>query len=1154
MTAESTIVKELYRRFPAELSADALEREILERWSAEGLMEETLRAREGAEDFVFFEGPPTANGRPGIHHVFARTVKDLFCRYRAMKGYRVLRKAGWDTHGLPVEIEVEKQLGISGKQQIEEIGVAEFNRLCRESVWKYKGDWEELSARIGYWLDYTDPYITYSNEYVESVWWALATLFERDLLYRGHKILPYCPRCGTALSSHEVAQGYEDVRDPSVYVALELEQGSGFRVQGSGKGPDDRRPAALSAEAAPRSSASRRILVWTTTPWTLVSNAALAVNPELEYVELRTRAGVEATGAAAALGDGTLILAASRAAAVLGDDWADRWEVAARLPGSALAGLRYRRPLEWVDYPESGEHEVIVAESFVSADDGSGVVHMAPAFGADDYAAGQRHGLAFLQPVDARGEFPASMPLVGGMFVKTADPVIIEELKRLGVLWKSAMVEHSYPHCWRCGTPLIYYARESWFVRTTAFRDGMLARNARVDWHPPESGSGRFGEWLKNNIDWALSRDRYWGTPLPIWVCDRDPSHAEAVGSYERLAQRWGSSLSADFDPHKPFIDEYSWPCAECAAAGEGAGTMRRVPEVIDTWFDSGSMSFAQWHYPFEGRDTITRQYPADFIAEGVDQTRGWFYSLLAIATGLGDALPGNLADGGTDALAAPYRSVVVNDLVLDATGAKMSKSRGNAVDPWAVIARHGADAVRLFLVASSQVWMPRKFDEDAIRETSGRVLLTLRNVYDGMFAQYANFGWEPGAADPAPAERPVVDRWILSRLATVEHEVDALLWRYEATLAVRLVMEFLVDDVSNWYVRLNRGRFYDVDGADNRAAFATLHRVLVSICRMLAPFAPFVTDWIHRELTGTSVHLAPFASHGSGARNGSGEGNGAGGGAGAPGAGGVGDGRGSAATEAVVDPELERAMSDLRRLATLARAAREEAGVKVRQPLSRLVCVVPNYRAGMFDVLEPLLRSEINVKKLEFVSSGDALLRLEAKPNFRSLGKRFGKRTPLAAAAVAALSGEALAAHERGEAIAIALDGESHVLSAEDFEIVRRAAGDLTVQEEGGYVAAIDPTVTPELRREGIARELVNRIQRLRKEARFAVSDRIRLQVTGGAETEQVVHGYKEYIAGEVLASEVMAGGEIAGNPDAVQTVDVMDDTVRIALTRVHK
>ena len=1075
-----------YRLLSPDRPAAALEQEMLERWAAEDILARTVREREGAPDFVFFEGPPTANGRPGIHHVFSRTVKDLFCRYRVMKGYRVLRKAGWDTHGLPVEIEVEKALGINGKHQIEEIGVERFNQLCRESVWKYKSEWEELSSRIGYWLDYAHPYITYSNEYVESVWWALKTLFDRELLYRGHKILPFCPRCGTTLSSHEVAQGYEDVTDPSVYVALDIVSGAEQAT----------RPGA--------SGASRRILVWTTTPWTLVSNVALAVHPDLEYVELRRRTG----------GDGsTLILAAARVPAVMGEDWTDRWDVVRRVPGARLAGLRYRRPLDWVPYGE-GEREVIVAESFVSAEDGTGVVHMAPAFGADDYAAGRRHKLAFLQPVNLRGEFPADMPLVGGMFVKAADPVIIQELQARGVLWRAGTLEHSYPHCWRCGTPLLYYARESWFVRTTEFRDAMLARHARVAWHPAEVGEGRFGEWLRNNIDWALSRDRYWGTPLPVWVCDANDAHREAIGSYAELAARWGQPLPATFDPHKPYIDRYEWPCS-----GSGcAGTMRRVPEVIDTWFDSGSMSFAQWHYPFEGAAMMARQYPADFIAEGVDQTRGWFYSLLAIATGLGNAIPGNMADGPTDALAAPYRSVVVNDLVLDATGAKMSKSRGNAVDPWTVLERHGADAIRLFLIASSQVWVPRRFDEEAIRELAGRFLLTFRNVYGGIFARYANFGWSPGPEDPAPDARPAIDRWILSRLVHVQHEVDAFMAGYDATLASRGVMEFLVDDVSNWYVRRSRARFYEVDAPDNRAAFATLHEVLVVTCRLLAPFAPFITDWMHRELTGDSVHVADF-----------------GGSTGTP------------------DPALERGMGDIRRLVTLARSARESARVNVRQPLSRLVCVVPDYKAGTFEELEPLLRVELNVKAVEFVSSSDALVHLEAKPNFRSLGKRFGKRTPLAARAVAALSNAALLAFERGEPVAIAVDGESHALAAEDLDIVRRASGELVVQEDGGYVAAIDPTVTDELRAEGVARELVSRVQRMRKDLDYDVSDRVRLQVTGSPTVEAVVRKHEGYIAGEVLARDIVTGGDVMVPADAVQTVELLDDTVRIALTRAH-
>ncbi|HJU67624.1 MAG TPA: isoleucine--tRNA ligase [Gemmatimonadaceae bacterium] len=1090
-----------YRALPPEQLPSVLEEEMLTRWAEENILARTLEAREGRKDFVFFEGPPTANGKPGIHHVFSRTIKDLFCRYRVMKGFRVLRKAGWDTHGLPVEIEVEKQLGISGKQQIEEIGVERFNQLCRESVWKYRADWERLSARIGYWLDYENPYVTYTNEYVESVWWALATLHERDLLYRGHKILPYCPRCGTALSSHEVALGYEEVPDPSVYVALQLIEDGGVRT-------------ANAAESSAGNSRSRRVLVWTTTPWTLVSNVALAVHPELMYVELMRR-DAENTD--------TIILAEARTAAVLGDDWTDRWEIVQRLPGAALEGARYRRPLDWVAVGE-GKHEIIVTESFVSSGDGSGIVHMAPAFGADDYAAGQRHGLAFLQPVDPRGEFLADLPLVGGKFVKDADALIIEELRRRGSLWKAETVQHEYPHCWRCGTPLLYYARESWFVRTTAYRDRMLARNARVHWNPPETGEKRFGEWLTNNIDWALSRDRYWGTPLPIWVCDRNADHTVAIGSYAALAERLGRPLPPDFDPHKPFIDRYEWPCDHCE------GRMRRVPPVIDTWFDSGSMSFAQWHYPFENRDMVSEQYPADFIAEGVDQTRGWFYSLLAIATGLGDALPNN-GDAGsarpgarTPFDTAPYRAVVVNDHVLDAQGQKMSKSRGNVVDPWDVIPRHGADAVRLFLVASSQVWLRRRFDEAGIRELAGRFLLTLKNVYSGIFAQYANFGWSPSESDPLLADRPLIDRWVLSRLTTVERRTDALLAAYDATLAARTVMDFLIDDVSNWYVRLNRARFYDVDTPDSRAAFATLHEVLVVTCRLLAPFAPFATDWMHRELTGATVHTAPYTREDDG----------------------------SDVRTVHANAGLEGAMSQLRTLATLARAAREEADVKVRQPLSRMVCVVPQGASASLHEMVPLLAAELNIKQVEFAETGDALVRLEPKPNFRSLGKRFGKATPLAAQAVGALTSDALVAFERGEPVVISVNGESHQLTPEDLTIVRRASGNLIVKEAAGFFAAIDPTVTPALRREGFARELVSRIQRMRKEAGFAVSDRIVVYVAGDPELEATAREFTDYISGEVLARELIVGESLPTTVNVTQTLELDGLAVRVALKRV--
>ena len=1078
-----------FRLLPPDGGANALEEEVLATWRAENLFARTLEAHAGAPSWVFFEGPPTANGRPGIHHVFARTIKDLFCRHRAMKGYRVLRKAGWDTHGLPVEIEVEKQLPAllaqrgmsdeeiarySGKQLIELFGVEEFNRLCRESVWRYQGDWEKLSERIGYWLDYDNAYITYTNDYVESVWWALATLHEKGLLTRGHKILPYCPRCGTTLSSHEVALGYQDVADPSVYVALELQS-------------------------------RRRILVWTTTPWTLVSNVALAVHPELDYLEVKKKTGT----------DWTIILAEARANAVLGEDFRDRWETVGRFPGSVLVGARYERPLDWVSFDGvAGDHGVIVGEEFVSADDGTGVVHMAPAFGADDYAAGQRHGLAFVQPVNARGEFPADMPVVGGMFVKKADALIVEELARRDMLWKSGTLTHAYPHCWRCGTPLLYYARGSWFIKTTAFRDHMLARNARVDWHPPEVGAGRFGEWLLNNIDWAISRDRYWGTPLPVWVNDEDPSEIEVIGSYAALAARVASALGDDFDPHKPFVDRYTWP------ARSGKGTMRRVPEVIDTWFDSGAMSFAQWHYPFENREMLATQYPADFIAEGVDQTRGWFYSLLAIATGLGDALPNN--DGASSSAsrlpppaAAPYGAVVVNDLVLDAQGVKMSKRLGNIVDPWTVIPKYGADAVRLFLVSSSQVWKPRAFDEAQIREGVTQFLMTLRNVYSGMFALYANFGWEPSALDPDVSERPPIDRWMLSRLTSVEAEMDALLEAFDATAAAKTLMGFVVDDVSNWYVRRSRSRFYDVSGSDNRAAFATLHEVLVVTARLVAPLAPFLSDWLHRELTGSSVHLAPYRRAGVGQP----------------------------------DLRLERGMREIRTLARLGRAAREDAGIKVRQPLSQMVCVVPQQVAGDVGSLFDLLEAELNVKRVTVASSADSLVTLEAKPNFRSLGKKFGKSTPLAARAVAAFTSDELRAFEHGSPLAVSVGNESRTLDHEDLVIVRRATGTLTVKEEEGRFAAIDPTITPELRREGIARELVSQLQRLRRDLGFAVSDRIRLRIAAPDEAQAAITEYTSWIANELLARELSLGEVTVGQQ--AHELDLDGSVVRVALSK---
>jgi isoleucyl-tRNA synthetase len=1070
------------RRF-AELSlaqpADDLEREMQQRWRDEKLFERTLREREGAPSYVFYDGPPTANGKPGIHHVFSRTLKDLFCRHRAAKGFRVLRKAGWDTHGLPVEIEVEKALGINGKQQIEKFGVAEFNQRCRDSVFTYKEDWQKLSERIAYWLDYDNAYVTYTREYVESVWWALATLFDKGLLTRGHKILPYCPRCGTALSSHELSLGYEDVDDPSVYVAFDLEGGG-------------------------------RILVWTTTPWTLVSNTALAVKPDLQYVEVSRQGKNEKT----------LILAEARLGAVFGADWESRWRVERRLLGSELVGKRYTRPFDFLPFPEGTEHEIIIGEDFVSAGDGSGVVHMSPAFGVDDYAAGRKYNLSFLQPIDASGRFPADLPVAGGKFFKDADPPLTEDLKRRGLLVKAGTINHPYPFCWRCHTPLLYYARGSWFVRTTAVRDEMIARNNAVDWHPVSVGAGRFGEWLENNVDWAVSRDRYWGTPLPVWVCDADPEHAEAVGSYEQLAKRAGRPLPKDFDPHKPFIDAYHWKCSSKGCSG----TRRRVPEVIDAWFDSGAMSFAQWHYPFENKDFLKTQFPADYICEGIDQTRGWFYSLLAIATGLGDALPNNktgdarpkTADRSGDS--APYRHVLVNDMLRDENGKKMSKHIGNVVDPWRVLKDYGADATRLFFVSAADVSIGRNFDERVLREGAVRFFIQLKNVYSGVFATMANFGWEPSAQDPAPADRPLFDRWMLSRLAAIEDDVDACLERYDATAATRALFTFVDDDLANWYVRRAKDRLYEVTGEDNRAAFATLHEVLVVTCRMLAPIAPFLTDWMHRELTGDSVHLAPFIR----------------------------------AKRAPRDRALEDAMAAIRQLATLGRAAREEAKIKVRQPLTRAICVAPAREQKLLDQLTPLLMTELNVKALTFAASSDSLVSLRAKANFRALGKRFGKSTPAAAAAVNALSSAELLAFESGKPLTISVDGVSHDLVAEDLEIHKSASGELMVQESGGFVTAIDPTVTPELRLEGLARELISRIQRMRKDAKLAVSDRIRLAISGDADVMAAVSSHRQWIMHEVLATELSDKPDSLLDQLAAESLDLDGVSARIALSRM--
>jgi isoleucyl-tRNA synthetase len=1034
-------------------TADARERVQLETWRTERLFQRSQEAVRDGVPFVFYEGPPTANGRPGIHHVFSRTIKDLICRFQSMQGRPVTRIAGWDTHGLPVEIEIEKELKLTGKRDIEQYGVAEFNRRARASVFRYKEDWEQLSDRIGYWLDYEHPYITYSSEYIETVWWLLHRLHQRDLLYRGHRVLPYCPRCGTVLSSHELAQGYETVTTSSVYVTFPLADGSG-----------------------------RELLVWTTTPWTLLSNVAVAVHPDLEYGEYR-------------VGDRVLILATARAA--LASSAAKDAPAFAKLgavrtfSGRELVGLVYLRPLEVVELPADRRARLVVAAPFVTAEDGSGLVHMAPAFGADDFSAGQEHGLAFVRPVAADGTFAGtSWPEIEGRLVtaRETNDLIIQRLKRDGRWHLTSPHEHSYPHCWRCQSPLIYYARDSWFVCTTAVRARMLEFNRAVGWHPPEMGAGRFGEWLENNVDWALSRDRYWGTPLPVWICDQDTSHVEVIDSYARLAERWGRPLPDDFDPHKPHIDAYEWGCS-CG------GLMRRTPEVIDTWFDSGSMPYAQWHYPFEHQAEFEAHFPADYICEGVDQTRGWFYSLLAIATAAFDA--------------PAYRNVIVNELVLDADGQKMSKSRGNVANPWDAIASFGADTIRVYLLASSQVWLPKRFDARAIPDVAGGFFDRLKNVYE-FFRRYVGEVPSDGSS-----EETLADRWIRSRLAGMVETVQRAWSEYDVTTGTRAIMDFVVDDLANWYVRTNRPRFWAPGAEVDPAAARTLHRCLETVARALAPAAPFVSDWVHREISGQSVHLSRFPEAGS------------------------------------RDLELETAMDAVRRLASLARAAREAGDVRVRQPLRTLQVAVPtSVRGPALDALLPVLAAEVNVRQVVVATSDAELVRLRARPNFRALGKRFGKRTPNIAAATTGLAADALRALETGTTAVLEVDGEQVTLEPGDVRIEREVASDWLVASEGPFVAALDPALDDELRAEGLAREMVSRVQRLRREAGYHFTTRIELYLDADAPLAEALRPHLDAIAGEVLARSVHPGTR-APRPDIEQQLDLDGASARVGLMR---
>ena len=1049
------------RRFPEALPPPvALEEEILRRWQEEDTFRRSLEATRNGRPFVFYEGPPTANGRPGIHHVLARAIKDAVARFRTMQGRYVPRIAGWDTHGLPVEIEAEKELGLSGKSDIEAYGIDRFNAVCRASVLRYKEEWERFSTRIGYWLDYDHPYITFEPRYIESVWWALGQIADRGFLYRAPKVVPYCPRCGTPLSSHELALGYRDVADPSLYVLFPLLDDSG----------------------APTDEA---LLVWTTTPWTLVANVAVALRPEFLYAVVRWQGW-------------RLVVVRDRVDALFGADA----DVLATAPGSAWVGRRYQRPFEWLPLPDDppGARDRacrVYPADFVGAEEGTGLVHIAPAFGADDYALGQAHGLPMLQPVDDRGCFRPEVPEVGGLFVKDADDRLVEWLRATGRVFRAGREVHSYPHCWRCRSPLLYMARESWFLRTTAVRQQLLDNNRQIDWHPPEIGEGRFGEWLANNVDWAISRNRYWGTPLPFWVCDANPDHVEVLGSFAELADRVGP-LPPDFDPHRPAIDRFTWPCRH------GDGVMRRTPEVLDVWFDSGAMPYAQWHYPFEHRDDFARHFPADFIAEGVDQTRGWFYSLLAISTLLG--------------LGPAYRAVVVNDLVLDPEGQKMSKSRGNVVDPWEALATFGADAIRWYLLSVSQPWVPKRFDPDGVEDVQRRFFDTLRHTYR-FLALYANLeNWSPERPTPPPETRPLLDRWLRSRLHSTLADLTAEFERYELTAAARRLADFVVDELSNWYVRRSRDRFWNADGPEGAAAFATLYEALVAVARMMAPLAPFHGDWLHRALTGASVHLASWPC----------------------------------VDEAARDARLEERMAVARALVGLGRAAREQAGVRVRQPLPALYVTGPGVADLPAEILG-IIAEELNVRRVEPVADDRRWARWAARPNFRALGARFGRLTPAVAAAIRALTDETLRAFRAGATVELEVDGQRIPLEESFLELVQEPYGELIVASDGRWAVALDPTITPELRAEGLARELVNRVQRLRKDAGLDVADRIRLGIGAPPELAEALVAHRDFIARETLALDLVVGPPpLVGEYAAVREVDLDGVRAQIGLQRV--
>ncbi len=1012
------------------LSYPNAEIDILKEWKEKQVFKKSISSRSEGIPFNFYEGPPTANGKPGIHHVMARTVKDLFCRYKTLKGYKVERKAGWDTHGLPVEIEVEKALGLAGRSQVEEYGIAKYNAECRSSVLKYKDLWDELTDRMGYWVDQENPYITFENDYIESIWWALSELYKKGLLYKGYKIQWYSPGNGTVLSSHEVSLGYKNTQDPSIYVM--------FRKTDEEK---------------------TYYLAWTTTPWTTISNMALTINPKLDYVKL-------------AHDHNNYIVAKDCVERVFGKEVT----IIEEFKGKELLGNKY---LPIFDYALQ-EYDIeqawkIIPASYVTIDDGTGIVHTAPAYGADDYDACVKAKIPMFNPIDRDGYFTDQVPEFRGQWFKEADKGIVKAIKKKGHMFRHETFEHNYPFDWRKGTPLMSYPVESWFIKTTAVKDRMVDLNKTINWKPSSTGTGRFGTWLENNVDWAISRQRYWGTPLPIWQSDKNSDVFECIGSVSELKMKAGIPEDTEIDLHRPYIDELTWPAP-------GGGTMRRVPDLLDVWFDSGSMPFAQWHYPIETQADFKDRFPADFIAEGVDQTRGWFYTLHALGTMLFDQVA--------------YKNVVSNGLVLDKNGEKMSKSKGNAVDPFEILKTYGADTTRWYMMSNSSPWDNLKFSEDGLKETQRKFFNTLVNTYS-FFAMYANIdGFNANTSHIPVPDRPEIDRWIISRLNTTIKQVEEYFDAYEPTRAARQ-METFVEELSNWYVRRNRRRFWKSGTTlDKTAAYQTLHECLLSMSQLMSPIAPFISEWLYQRLINTmpayeeSVHLSFFPT----------------------------------VEETAILPALEHKMERARLISAIVLRIRNQIDLNVRQPLARIILPIKDEveRDAILSV-QHIILEEVNVKEIQFVDDDSGIVNKSAKPNYPLLGKKLGPNMKAVASQVQLFSTEQITEYERLGRIKVRLDdGTQIVLVENEIDIIRTGLEGWQVETELGLSVAVDTELSEELQKEGLAREFVNRVQNMRKEANFNVTDRIVTGVQANENLASAINYMTEYIQQETLSESL--------------------------------